>query len=369
MDSRAARSIDLLPEMVEALPAASRRTFRRLYHVSRSTGRLIVPDSLREWVIRSFGSAEAAESQIVVRVTNMVTMEGAALNPLRASRPVEAISGDLRRIIESSRGDQFCRPEEQTPRDSFGRVRGLHSVTASNIAKYAPFHGLVIFDEHDPLRISEAAVRDYLDVGRRWAEEVMKLDPEARYYFFGWNALWSSGASIIHGHAQVSCIRDMHYAKIEGLRRAAADYRRRHRRGYFDDLEAIHDELGLALRHQEVAVLAHLTPARDKEVVLIAHDEAGLAGAIYRTLDCLISTLGTRSFNVALYQPPLAPSPEDWSGFPVVARVVDRGDPMRRTADVGSMEMYACPVVPTDPFPLAEALRERFGQAATSTSP
>jgi hypothetical protein len=58
--------------------------------------------------------------------------------------------------------------------------------------------------------------------------------------------------------------------------------------------------------------------------------------------------------------PPLGEAPEDWSGFPHIVRILDRGDPMRRTNDVGAMELFACPVVPTFPFHLIEALRQRF---------
>ncbi|CAA9437713.1 MAG: Polyribonucleotide nucleotidyltransferase (polynucleotide phosphorylase), partial [uncultured Rubrobacteraceae bacterium] len=55
--------------------------------------------------------------------------------------------------------------------------------------------------------------------------------------------------------------------------------------------------------------------------------------------------------------PPLAPADEDWTGFPAVVRIVDRGDPANRTSDIGAMELYAAPVVASDPFRIAEALR------------
>jgi hypothetical protein len=47
---------------------------------------------------------------------------------------------------------------------------------------------------------------------------------------------------------------------------------------------------------------------------------------------------------------------EDWVGFPVMVRIVDRGDPSSRTADFGTMELYAASVVSSDPFRLANAL-------------
>ncbi|HBE78528.1 MAG TPA: hypothetical protein DDW65_12250, partial [Firmicutes bacterium] len=63
------------------------------------------------------------------------------------------------------------------------------------------------------------------------------------------------------------------------------------------------------------------------------------------------------SFNLVLYVPPLAESSEDWSGFPAVVRIVDRGDPNNKTADIGAMELYAASVVSSDPFRVAEEMK------------
>jgi glucose-1-phosphate adenylyltransferase len=107
----------------------------------------------------------------------------------------------------------------------------------------------------------------------------------------------------------------------------------------------------------QTRVLASLTPVKEKEVLLISDAlDDDLKGALYRVLRCYIDRLGVRSFNVALYLPPLAPAPEDWSGFPAILRVVDRGDPLNRTADIGAMELYAASVISSDPFRVVEAL-------------
>ena len=37
---------------------------------------------------------------------------------------------------------------EGTPEDVFGRIRGRHCITASNVAKYDGFHAVVIFDPY-----------------------------------------------------------------------------------------------------------------------------------------------------------------------------------------------------------------------------
>jgi hypothetical protein len=60
---------------------------------------------------------------------------------------------------------------------------------------------------------------------------------------------------------------------------------------------------------------------------------------------------------VAFFMPPLGRTEEDWSDFPTVVFIVDRGDPANRTSDMGAMELYAASVVASDPFRVAEVLR------------
>jgi len=316
---------------------------------------------MRPWVEGRFGSVGAVEEQRVVRVTDRVTLEGALFNELRASRPFEAREAtDVRAEIEATRGDPFCDPERGTPEDVFGRVRGRRSVTASNVAKYDGFHGVVVFDEHDPLEITPESVDDLVGTALRWLRRAREADAEAVYPFLMWNCLWRAGGSVIHGHAQTTATRGSHYPKVERLRRAALAYRAEHGTSYFDDLHRAHGALGLAFDGggAEAQGFASLTPVKEKEVVLLAPDAGAplrrlLAGVLAGYRD----RLGVSSFNVAFYLPPEVPTGEDWSGFPVVVRVVDRGDPANRTSDIGAMELYAASVVASDPFRVAEALR------------
>jgi hypothetical protein len=358
------RAITDLAAAVEQLPEAERARFDRLFHVSESTGMLVAPESMYRWIESFFGSVAAVEQQRIVKTTNRVTLEGTLFNALRSSRPMESeISEQLDEIVHSNAGDPFCHPQEGTPEDIFGRISGEHSVTASNIAKYDAFHGVVIYGQHNPLALSRDAIEDYLDVGLRWGQAALEADPEARYFFYMWNCLWKSGASILHGHAQVACTRGMHYAKVEALRRAALGYRERYGSDFFEDLFATHASLGLAAADHGVRAFASLTPIKEKEVWLIA-DGIGpaLADAIYRVLDVYVSQLHVASFNVVLYVPPLAPAPEDWSGFPVIARIVDRGPLLVKTTDFGAMELYASSVVASDPFKLMDYLGPAFAR-------
>lgn len=355
----ATTSITELPRILADLAPENRAIFDRIFRISTTTGELAAPETMTGWITKFFGSVDAVKRQRIVKITNTITMEGALFNELRASRPIETGgSEELRHAIAESLGGPFCRPEEGTPADSFGRIAGEYCISASNVAKYDGFHGLIIFDEHDPLVLTRAAVRDYFATARRWAEAALATDPEAKYYFFLWNCLWKSGASIVHGHAQMTMTHDMHYARIEGLRRAALDYRHCHGRNYFGDLFHLHDLLGLAWVRDGVRGLAYLTPIKEKEILLLA-DEEGLPlyDEVYRILE-RFRHLGVKSFNAALCRPPLTPVAEDWSGFPVVIRLVDRGDPNNKTADFGAMELYAASVIASDPFRVAAYMQD-----------
>lgn len=178
-----------LDDLVAQLSAEERRRFERIFLVSRSVGKLRIPPAMREWVKSNFGSLEEVQEQTIVRVTNRITLDGALFNPLRARRPLPMDPARLEEDILSMEGDAFCDPENQTPADVFGRVRGTHAISASNIAKCDGFHGVVVFREHHPLRFDEAQVVDYFDVALRWAKEAHNADRSACYLFFLWNCL------------------------------------------------------------------------------------------------------------------------------------------------------------------------------------
>ncbi|HUG55491.1 MAG TPA: hypothetical protein VMJ92_00305 [Candidatus Limnocylindrales bacterium] len=354
-------SITDLEDLVEGLAGEVRAIAARILAVSTVTGVLDAPPEMHEWIAKLFGSVEAVREQRIVRVTNRVTYEGAFFNELRARRPMEAKGGaEAQETIAKAAGDPFCLPLTGTPRDVFGRISGTHAMTASNIAKYDGFHGVLVFAEHDPLAAADAAViRDYLATGRRWAEAALNEDPAARYYFLMWNSLWRAGGSIVHGHMQMTATRGMHYPKIELLRKQALEYDERHHRDYFDDLWAVHDALGLATEMEGARVFASLTPIKEREVVILGRPgegEVALAPAIARVL-ASYRRAGVLAFNLACYLPPLSPDGTDWRRFPPVVRMVDRGDPANRTSDIGAMELYAASVISADPFRVSDSLR------------
>ena len=130
--------------------------------------------------------------------------------------------------------------------------------------------------------------------------------------------------------------------------------------GNFDDLYAVHRDLGLAFSDGNVRGLAYLTPIKEKEVLLLATEiNQDLKVQIYQALCHYTQRLNVLSFNLALCMPPLSiPEHEDWSDFPILVRIVDRGGLGNRVTDFGGMELYAQSVIGTDPFFIAQNLRQ-----------
>ena len=318
-----------------------------------------VPPGMHGWVSSTFGSLAAVEEQSVVRVCNPWIGEETLFNPLRASRP-HAVSRppvDLSTVIGDTFDDAFCHPLEQTTEDTFGRVSGRHCVTAANLARIDAFHGVVVFDEHHPLRFDRERVEDYLRTGVRWGEKVLEIDPEATCWQLWWNALWRAGATMVHGHAQVVATHPPHHEHVERLRSAAASYRSRHGGDFFADLSRAHEVLGLARRLGSAVRFASLTPIKEREVWIVAADLTGdFLDLVYVTLEAFTRRLGIQSFNLSYMRPPLGTSGPEWAGFPHVVRIVDRGGLDSPMSDFGGFELYGAVGVSADPFALATAL-------------
>jgi hypothetical protein len=109
-----------------------------------------------------------------------------------------------------------------------------------------------------------------------------------------------------------------------------------------------------------VRIISSLTPVKDKEIMLFAQREADshLGDRIYEILDCLRGKMGVAAFNLAIIAPPLGEVVEDWDDFPIIARVVDRGNPQSPSSDIGSMELYASNVISSDPMKVSRILKD-----------
>jgi len=316
---------------------------------------------MEPWLTRVFGSAEAVREQRLIKVSNRVTGEATLFAPLRARRPIDgaSASGDLAAEIADTADDPFCDPESGTPAHEFGRVRGRRMITGANAAAADAYHAVLVFDEHDPLAFDADLVADLFATGREWAERAQRADPSATNYLALWNCLWRAGGSIVHGHAQALLGSGPHYARLERFRQDAQTYQATHGANLAADLGAMHLDLGLAAG-TTVITLASLTPIKEREVLVIGQPgmderDRSFTDAVARVLVASRDRLGVRSFNLALWRPPLAAA-DGWDGIPPIVRIVDRGDPLQRPSDIGAMELYGTPIVGSDPYDVIAAL-------------
>jgi hypothetical protein len=366
-----------LADILFSLPNERQARFGRIFHLSSTVGQVVPPGAMEDWITERFGSVDVVGDQYIIKVTNQVTMEGALFNEVRSMWPPAPLSSEqIGEATELESDGPFCDPETLTPADTFsqdgdapGRLRGQYCITASSLVKLDGYHGLVIFDEHDPLRLAQDRLNDYLDVAWRWAELAHQEDPQARYYLVIWNCLPRAGATVVHGHLQMLLTRDVHYPKIEAWRRAAETYRQTYGEDYFNDLFEVHADLGLGFISEGMRVMASLTPVKECEILIMGDvDDYARPGdfsvpfkrALFRALDTFINHMDVTAFNVAIYSPPLGETSEAWHGFPIIARLVDRGNPYEPVSDISAMELYAVSVIRTDPFRVAEALRANF---------
>lgn len=350
------KSIVDLKKEVNKLSPVKRELVNRVYRISVMNSQLVIPNSMKDWVEKKFGSVNAVRNQKVVRVNNLITCEGALFNKLRAKRPVDVtVNNDFNKVI-NKKGDSFCNLLKKTPADTFGRVKGKYCITSGNVAPYDGLHSLIVFDEHNPLKFSREKISDYLDTGLKWAKKANKVDKNAVYFFFMWNCLWKAGASMIHGHAQLLLGRGMHYSKIEYLRKKAEEYKKNYGSDYFEDLFEIHKELGLGINSGRVRILSYLTPVKNDEVLIIGKSVDGVKSPIYKVLKCYRDKLGIKSFNLSVYLKPIV-GIEGWGDFPVIVRIVNRGNLNDNSSDVGCMELHAGEnVIQSDPFSVINAI-------------
>lgn len=367
----------------------SYKIFKRIYSVYSGTGTMKIPPGLKNKVVGYFSTKDESgnptethkqvlhklENQKIVKTFNRWTGEGALFNCMRTNRPgmgkedLKNQKNKLSQLInESQKNCDFCQPDQYTPEDVFGRIKGKHSITASNIAKYDVWSSLVIFKNHDPLKFTLEELSDYIDTGFHWFDKVFQTDETYKCPFFVWNCLYKAGASQIHGHAQILMGKDIPYAKVEVLKKAQSNYQKRYHEKshkgldphYFQDLYQAHHALGLGYTVDGVSLYASITPAKEKEITILLPESPSThknsKKVIFNILRCFIDVLGVHSYNLSIYCPPR----DREYDFPYLIKIVDRGSIFRPPADMGGMELFGSTVVADDPYEIIHHIIEYF---------
>ena len=346
---------DFVVTRVPELPAFLRSwtdhaLFDRLFYVDEKQGHLSVPDTFQQKVKDMFksypGGSESlhfVEHQTIITIRNRITHEHSLFNRIRRYRPgyretlTEQELESLEKLIADSSGDgcDFCHPE-RTAVDLFGQLQGEHCYVAANVAKYEKWHSLLISKEHSPIRFTLPAIKDYMKTAGRYFAEVHKKDPTAVAPHLMWDATGRASASQVHQHMQMS-INTHYYQRAEVLREQVLRYGETFGANYFADMITVHDKLGLAIRRGQAALLVHLTPIKEREILVIGDSSSvAFAELLFAGLRSLIDGAGTRSFSAAIVFEHL----ENRSMMPAVARIIDRGAPGDVRNDVGAMEFF-----------------------------
>ncbi len=355
----------------------SYKLFNRIYSFYSEFGTLKIVPSMKPLVLSYFGKKddssltskveevfENLEKQKIINIFNEWTEQGTLYNSLRSKRPgmnrdLSEERSKLEQLIKKSEEKcDFCTPEENTPEDVFGRVRGKHSITAANIAKYDVWSSIVIFKKHNPLEFNLKELSDYIDTAFKWYDMVFKEDGKYRFPFFVWNCLPRAGASQIHGHAQILMTKDRSYARLESLKRASQKYKKETKADYFNDLYKVHKSLGLSHKSGKVRLFANITPIKEKEIIILSPGPPSKMGqtkkVIFNILRYFIDVLGVKSFNMSIS----CPSINDGNDIPYIIQMVDRGDIFKSTADIGGMELFGSTVVADDPYNVIKSLKD-----------
>jgi hypothetical protein len=144
--------------------------------------------------------------QLVVSVTNRVTLEQAWFNEVRTRKPqtFTLASSGVQDPTQGGLKCDFCQWELLTAEDEFGRIELAHAVTGSNLFKYAePCHGLTLFKAHDPLVFSLEQLSDFMSVSEAWFAASHKQHPDAKHAFLIWNCLARAGVRRVVGEVSL----------------------------------------------------------------------------------------------------------------------------------------------------------------------
>lgn len=298
---------------------------------------------------------ERAERQTVISVTNRVSGEQSWFNEIRSRKPQTFRSTNVGGNDPTLGGGfgrcDFCDWHHYTAEDTFGRIENEHAVTASNLFKFNPYHGLILFKHHEPLDFDFDQLNGLLDAAMEWLERAYQHSrdqhPAPMFPLFIWNCLPRSGASQYHGHAQ-TLLSPMPFPEQDRLLADIVSYRKASTgANYLGDLLAAHASAGLArqtdIGEDKAYCYASLTPLKDKELVVQGSEAGSMAfrRMLFTALRALIDCMGVETFNLVIQNINVGEACSEHAGLPVMARMVSRGSMKSNASDFGALEVFA----------------------------
>ena len=258
-------------------------------------------------------------------------------------------------IKESQETCDFCRAENFTAEETWGRVETPHCITGANMFRLSgPNNGLVLSRTHHLLELGPQELEGMMSCCRTWYSKVHQSDPSLVAPMMLWDTLGHSGASQIHPHIQLWLGRD-YEGQFNLLERHARDYRQKHGSNYYQDLVELHSRLGLAVTHGQATALVPLTSHKDHEVMIISREVGpDFLFLFSRVMQMYNEKLAVYCRSLGMMWPRLVSSEP---AMPAVLRVGSRGACDSQISDVSSLELYGVYSVNVEPLTTINTLK------------
>lgn len=357
--------IQSIQELAERVHEPRFGLLRRFYAVSNMPAvRLTMTEPGWLRASAAFGTPRAdVENQHIVSVRDLHLEHEALFNPLRLNR-IQPVSGrSAVELIDQQRREEGCFWCEDKPEavwlDEFGEVRSLDGriVARGNWARSCVISGIVYGDEsmHNLLRLSKPDFVSMFVTAEKYMVQARNHLSQARYFLCFLNGGPKSASGVPHCHLQVLGRTDRHFGYAEAVRTHTPS-------DYWQQVEAIHQDLGLCLSAGQSVGWVNVAPVKERDLVVASPSIESGASLVFDLLQGLFEN-GTNNFTVAAI-----PSPEyfgdsdegdrGFRGWPAVLwRLLDRGDMRARHSDIGAAELFGSAVIAADPWLVRRWLR------------
>eukprot|EP01059_Diplonema_ambulator_P024699 TRINITY_DN409_c1_g1_i3.p1 TRINITY_DN409_c1_g1~~TRINITY_DN409_c1_g1_i3.p1 ORF type:complete len:392 (+),score=101.40 TRINITY_DN409_c1_g1_i3:54-1178(+) len=368
------KSIFDLFDRLDELDKEEREVFDRVWqlecHVAQTDAAMC-----RDRVVEMFGGQEEAvamvERQRIMMIGCRFLSESSFFNEMRTRymqmKMQKRENGRVNLVCAvSPESCDFCKLLTNTSADPFlpqGRLVRTTATTCSNIAKYAPYHSCIIFNEHNPLVPTTAqCIDDLLSIANEWVSYACQ-DLEGQSPVLGWNCMSKAGASMEHAHAQIMTLP----MNTPWMTRMGPDHGRT-----IADFIAVAKFLGIATEVGDKGAIMFpmLAPTAESEMWVVG-DSGGVmhevvtfgdsvAEGIRIALNVVLEVNSSSAFNVCL----AVAKTDLWpSGGVTVARIIDRGNHATISSQ-GFMEIFGNGIVgSSDPFAVHGKIANILDQA------
>ncbi|XP_069173007.1 uncharacterized protein [Procambarus clarkii] len=351
--------------------------FLTLYEVhDRYSGKISLPapfaKRVSEWMKGDKTLLKNIHHQHLIHVFHPLTSEHVVYNPIRAKRPLSESKMSIfewvdKTSTETAKDCDFCKYNNMTAVDEFGRHTSKDTVRMTNTFKVEAWHSMVITRHlHHPTNLSRDLLVKFFQEATTWLNDVSKKDVHYIYPNLAWDTLFHAGASQIHPHVHMMLAPDHYYGFMELLRLASQRYFLAKGENYFSAVLDVHAALGLVVEYGDAAAIATLTGKADLEVMFLS-DYPGddFYRLIYYTVQAYHDTFQQLCKSLGGAWPALGTSEQASKGrIPAVARLVSRGHCSSLRADYSSLEIFQVVYRPHDPWQVAAAIRkaiEKYG--------